>query len=146
MTDVAFHFGAEDKLGYCCRLLRKASVAGAIVTVVAPQVDLNKIDAGLWAVSPTDFIPHCEVNGPQSQLGRSTIHLTCDMSKALGRNGVLLNLCGDVPDGFEAFDRVIEVVSTDDLDREKARQRWKHYKNKGYSITRHDLATKGQAA
>jgi DNA polymerase III subunit chi len=44
-----------------------------------------------------------------------------------------------VPDGFEQFDRVIEVVTQDDADRLSARARWKHYNELGYEITRHDL-------
>ena len=55
---------------------------------------------------------------------------------------VLLNLGVDVPEGFERFDRLIEVVSLDDADRLGARSRWKHYADRGYAITRHDLALK----
>ena len=40
MTDVAFHFNVPDKLGYACRLLRKAHAAGGSVGVVAaPKPD-----------------------------------------------------------------------------------------------------------
>ena len=37
MTEVAFHFNVPDKLGYACRLLRKAYAAGGPVGVVAAQ-------------------------------------------------------------------------------------------------------------
>jgi DNA polymerase-3 subunit chi len=52
---------------------------------------------------------------------------------------VLVNLGGTVPEGFERFERLIEVVSNDEADRLGARQRWKHYADRGYAITRHDL-------
>jgi DNA polymerase-3 subunit chi len=55
---------------------------------------------------------------------------------------VLVNLGGSVPAGFESFERVIEVVTLDDADRQAARGRWKHYADRGYSITRHDLTLK----
>jgi len=45
-----------------------------------------------------------------------------------------------VPEGFERFERLIEVVSQDDGDRQRARARWKHYADRGYAIQRHDLA------
>jgi DNA polymerase III subunit chi len=50
-----------------------------------------------------------------------------------------VNLGDAVPDGFEAFERLIEVVTPDDADRQQARERWKHYAARGYNITRHDL-------
>jgi len=55
---------------------------------------------------------------------------------------VLLNLGAQVPDGFERFERLIEVVSLDEADRQTARSRWKHYADHGFAITRHDLNLK----
>ena len=49
-----------------------------------------------------------------------------------------------VPDGFERFERLIEVVTADEADRLQARQRWKHYAERGYAITRHDRAAEAQ--
>jgi DNA polymerase-3 subunit chi len=37
---------------------------------------------------------------------------------------------------------VIEVVGVDDEGRQLARGRWKHYADRGYTITRHDLTLK----
>jgi DNA polymerase-3 subunit chi len=54
----------------------------------------------------------------------------------------LVNLGEQVPAGFERFERVIEVVSLDEQDRQMARSRWKHYAEHGYAITRHDLNLK----
>ena len=47
-----------------------------------------------------------------------------------------------MPEGFDRFKRLIEVVSTDEADRNRARKRWKLYTAQGYAITRHDLALK----
>ena len=58
MTEVAFHFGAPDKLDYVCRLLRKATGRGAKVVVLGPQSHMHQLDAKLWALSPTDFLAH----------------------------------------------------------------------------------------
>ena len=38
------------------------------------------------------------------------------------------------------FGRVIELVSQDGADRQAGRMRWKHYSDRGYTITRHDVA------
>jgi DNA polymerase-3 subunit chi len=56
---------------------------------------------------------------------------------------VLVNLGDAVPAGFDAFQRVIEIVSMDDEDRQQARARWKHYTALGFDIERYDLKLKG---
>ena len=142
MTEIGFHFNAPDKLAYACRLLRKATAGGARVVVVAPGPALELLDRGLWSLSPTDFVAHCRATDPAPMLRASPILLT-EAADAAPHHQVLLNLGGDVPQGFGRFERLIEVVSLgDEADRKGARARWKHYADRGYAITRHDLALK----
>ena len=47
-----------------------------------------------------------------------------------------------VPQGFEQYQRLIELVGTAEDDRAHARQRWRHYAGRGLAIQRHDLAAK----
>ena len=142
MTALAFHFGAPDKLGYACRLLRKAVSSGARVVVVADANAIAQLDTDLWALSVTEFLPHCLGGACDSVQNRSPLVLVNDASQAPGQSGVLVNLADTVPKGFERFDRLIEVVSTDAADRGLARSRWKYYTERGYPITRHDLTLK----
>jgi DNA polymerase-3 subunit chi len=65
-----------------------------------------------------------------------------DAVREVPHHEVLVNLGGPVPEGFERFERLIEVVTGEEEDRRQARARWKHYADRGYAITRHDLATK----
>ena len=143
MTEVAFHFGAPDKLGYTCRLLRKAVGSGSNVLVVADEAVLQQLDADLWSLSPTDFVPHCVSSAEAFVQQKCPVVLATRVDLAHGQKQVLVNLANVVSEGFEKFERVIEVVSTDDGDRDLARLRWKHYTERGYQITRHDLALRG---
>lgn len=145
MTEVAFHFGASDKLAYACRLLRKAAGTGARLTVVADAATLNRLDADLWAVGATDFVSHCNDRAPASMQQRSAVLLTQRLGAADASRQVLINLGAQVPAGFDAFQRVIEIVSADEDDRNLGRQRWKQYSQQGYTIQRHDLVAKGGA-
>lgn len=142
MTALAFHFGAPDKLGYACRLLRKAVASGAQAVVVADADAIAQLDTDLWALSVTEFLPHCVGAVGDSVHSRSPLVLVTDIAQVAGQRGVLVNLADTVPVGFERFDRLIEVVSTDAADRAQARSRWKYYTERGYSITRHDLTLK----
>ena len=141
MTEVAFHFNAADKWSYVCRLLRKAVHKGSRVVVAGDPEALLRLSQGLWAVSATDFVAHCIVPCEPAVLAASPVVL-CTSPQAAPHHQALLNLGAGVPDGFERFERLIEVVGMDDTDLSSARVRWKHYRARGYAITRHEIAPK----
>jgi DNA polymerase-3 subunit chi len=145
MTEVAFHFNVPDKLAYACRLLRKAYTAGTPVGVVGPPEALGALDEALWTFSALDFIPHCSASAAAAQRAGTPIVLAADCA-ALTDAQVLVHLGAEVPAGFERFERLIELVGAGDDDRAAARQRWRHYAERGYPIVRHDLAARGQHA
>ena len=146
MTEIAFHFNAPDKLDYACRLLRKAVAAGSRVVVMASEQDLARLDTLLWTFSKTDFLPHVCLPGSAEVIAVSPIVLTSQPAAAdFPHREVLVNLGDTVPEGFEVYARVIEVVSLDDTDRLQARARWKYYTDHGYVIVRHDLKLKSAA-
>ena len=141
MTEVVFHFNAADKAAYLCRLLRKALARGSRVTVSGDDAALQRLDADLWRFSEVDFVPHCRLGADPAVLAASPIVL-CATPHDSPHREVLLNLGAEVPPGFEAFERLIEVVGSDAADRADSRRRWKHYQDRGYAILRHDLAAK----
>lgn len=141
VTELAFHFNAPDKVAYACRLLRKAVGNGAQVVVTGPQHTLHQLDAALWAFSSTDFVPHCDLESDARVVAASPVILATSI-QGVPHQQVLVNLGESVPQGFDQFERVIEVVGLDDDDRQLARTRWKQYTDRGYTITRHDLNLK----
>lgn len=138
MTEVMFHFNVPHKLGYACRLLRKAHASGRPVSVLAPEPLLTELDGALWSFSALDFVPHCTDGAAPDVQARTPIVMAADTTH-LPSNGVLLYLGDTVPVGFERFERLIELVGTDEVDRTQARQRWRHYADRGYAIQRHDV-------
>ncbi|MDF1485665.1 DNA polymerase III subunit chi [Ramlibacter sp. H39-3-26] len=143
MTEIAFHFNAPDKWSYVCRLLRKAAGSGARVAVVAPDDALQLLDRALWSLAPHAFVPHCMAQEDGLMLESSPIVLAREV-EGLVHHDVLVNLLGGIPEGFERFARLVEIVSQDDArDRQEARQRWRHYADRGYSIISHDVVQKG---
>lgn len=142
MTEVAFHFNVPDKLAYACRLLRKATGVGSRVVVTGEPELLRRLDTELWTFSALEFIPHAHVASAEAQVVAASPVVLTDSPRGTPHQQVLVNLGGAVPEGFERFERLIELVSQDDQDRLQARTRWKHYADRGYAITRHDLATR----
>jgi len=139
MTSIAFHFNAPDRLAYACRLLRKAASNGAKVVVIGAPETLDQLDTALWSFSPADFVPHCLLADDAMLVAASPVILATS-TESSPHQEVLLNLGHSVPNGFEKFERVIEIVTLDDEDRQLARNRWKHYVDSGYTMSRHDLA------
>jgi DNA polymerase-3 subunit chi len=142
MTEVAFHFNVPDKLGYACRLLRKAAASGSRVVVTGQPELLRTLDTELWTFSAVEFIPHCHAAAADPQVLAASPVVLADSARGAPHQEVLVNLGGTIPDGFERFERLIEVVTQEDEDRQHARTRWKHYADRGYAITRHDLASR----
>jgi DNA polymerase III subunit chi len=142
MTEVAFHFNVPEFVPYACRLLRKAAQAKAQVTVVASEAELRVLDTQLWTFAAHEFLPHCLWEAPSHVLARSPVVLAPGHALAQSPHREVMLHWGreEVPAGFESFTRLIELVSTDEADRIQARGRWKHYSDRGYPITRYDVA------
>jgi DNA polymerase-3 subunit chi len=141
MTEVLFHFNVPDRLLYACRLLRKAVRSGSGVAVSAPAPTLARLDRALWTFEAQEFVPHLllragEMAAPRLQ--RTPIWLV-ERAEQAAHHPVLVHLGDEPAEGFESFDRLIEIVSTDPAERDAARRRWKHYAARGYAIERHEV-------
>ena len=147
MTEVSFHFNVPDRTDYTCRLVRKAVRTGAAVVLAGPADAIGRFDRALWSFDDIEFLPHVVLRPDAAvapRLAPTRVWLAED-ARAATCHEVLINLGSAPAPGFESFDRLIEVVSADAADRSAARERWKHYAERGYVITRHE-ATRAEAA
>lgn len=127
MPEVAFHVNVAEPIGYACRLLRKAVAAGARSVVVVPEPLLGQLDIELWTFAPQEFVPHCREGAAPAVLAASPAVLVERLAAPWPGRTVLVHLGTEVPQGFEVFDRLIEIVSPLDEARRQGRARWKHY-------------------
>lgn len=141
MTEIDVHYNAADKLHHACRLLRKAAVAaGARVVVVGEAEQLDELDAALWGVAPADFVAHCRHDAPEWMLVRTPVVMwPAHHEAAPPHREIIVNLGSELPSGFERFERLIDLVGSDEAERRAGRMRWRHYADRGYAITRHDV-------
>lgn len=140
MTEIRFHLNAQDRLHYACRLLRKAVRQSARLVVTGSDQTLAELDHALWMLAATEFVPHCLASAPERVRARSPIVL-CSVASTFPARPILLNLADDVPANFDQFERIIEIVSTDEVDKKLARLRWKRYASAGLTPQQHDLNT-----
>jgi DNA polymerase-3 subunit chi len=146
MTEIAFHVNAPDKLDYACRLLRATQKKSAQVLVLGQMDALKSLSAKLWALSATEFLPHCVADAAPEVVVHSPIVLSVELPSSSPDSQVLLNLGAVLPAGFERFERLIELVGQDSDDLRAARTRWKHYKDRGYALSRYDVVSKAQTS
>ncbi len=140
MTAVQFHVNVRDRLQYTCRLLRKAVRQGARVAVTGSPTTLVELDRALWVFEADEFLPHAIVDASASistAQRRAPVWLVADASDG-AEMPVLVNLGSEVAAGFEAYQRLIEIVSADETDREAGRARWRQYQSRGCTPTKHE--------
>ena len=115
MTQLEFHTGIADVMGYGCRLLRKAYRRNTRVIVCGEAERLSRLDVLLWTFEQLEFIPHLRVRSgeqPSAALQRTPIWLI-DANVNWPPADVAINL-GDEPiDQPERVARVLELVGTE---------------------------------
>lgn len=139
MARIEFHFNAPALVHYTCRLLRKVQARGLRAQVVGHATTLAQLDQALWTFTPLDFLPHCAGDAPPAMRSASAVLLSEQPQTDWDRQ-ILINLGEQIPAGFENFERIIDVVSVDELHRAQGRERWREYSRLGHELVRHDLS------
>lgn len=142
MTQIDFYFHVENKLQTACALSAKAFSRGLRVLAFCPDpVASQKFSRLLWTTPAISFIPHC---GPDDSLAAVTPVIVDHDGTNLLHDQVLLNLRDEWPPFFSRFQRLVEIVSLDEEDRRRARERYKFYRDRGYEMQSHDLSKSAQ--
>ena len=136
MTRIDFYRYAEDKQLYACRLAAKASRSKRVVVYSPDEATLERFDKLLWTYPQTGFVPHCKAGSP---LAAETPVVLAKSGEELPHHDVLLNLGDEWPPFFATFDRVLEIVGTDENDKELGRARYSFYRKRGYDIHVNDI-------
>lgn len=140
MTRVDFYVvkteGAEARLNVAARLTEKALWRGHRIFInCESHQQLETLDAYLWNFKAASFIPHqvaAKDSAEQVVLGFE--------QKPSDHNDVLINLALSPPSYFARFQRVAEVVTQDEASLEALRSAWRHYRDRGYPLQKHELA------
>lgn len=141
MTRIDFYIlkdvAADTPPLFACRLAEKAMRQGHQVFINTGSArQLQQLDDLLWSFRPGSFLPHAVYAGAETAavpvlLGHAT--------EPAGCSDVLVNLAADVPPFFGRFNRVAELVAGEDAQRHAARQRYRYYQDRGYTLKTHNL-------
>lgn len=139
MTRIEFHVlpagtrRAHDVI--VCEMIERLWQAGRALYVHCPDpAAQSDFDELLWTFHDTSFVPHA-VRG-DAQPAPVRVLLGCDTA-APDCVDTLINLHDEVPGFFSQFEHVLETAGHDDASRQRARARYRFYKERGYPLATH---------
>jgi DNA polymerase-3 subunit chi len=117
---------------YVCSLVEKAYLAKQQVYIQtnSPE-ETEQLDNLLWTFKDDSFIPHspysaADTSPPTIQIGHA--------ATPTQQRNLLINLSHQVPDFFQQFQHVIEIVFSDPAMQQLARERYKQYRDQGHEM------------
>ncbi len=133
MTRIDFHTNIPDKVAYACRLVRKALAADGKLVVLAQDAEqAQAVHAAMWTFSETDFLPH--VMAGDALAAHTPVIVTDNEEAPLPHFQMLVNLSDREPVALDRFERVFEIISTDEADAAAGRRRYASYKQQSYPL------------
>jgi len=138
----------DSRLRAACRITEKAVQQNHHVFVnSADDADALKLNGLLWTFSQGSFIPHVMVNDrletPPTEpvlIGINPIETEDDVTNQLGENwDLMINLAQNIPGFFSRYARVAEVIDSDPIRREKGREHYRFYRDRGYELKIHNI-------
>jgi DNA polymerase-3 subunit chi len=119
-----------------CRLTEKAWKQGHRIFINTDSTQqLRELDDLLWTFRAGSFIPHAVYTGSGDGQPVALGHAT----EPVDHNDVLVNLSSEVPAFFSRFERVAELVGASEDERTAARERYRYYQDRGYTLNTHKL-------
>ncbi|MDT3669668.1 MAG: DNA polymerase III subunit chi [Aromatoleum sp.] len=137
-TRVQFYHNAEHPLALACEFAARAVAGGRKIALrVADEPMARELDRMLWNFDPLEFVPHVMADSPLAAetpvvIGRA------DAQQPWPETDMLLNLADDIPEGFERFRMLVEIVGQSETQKQPARMRWKHYKQQDLRLQAFD--------
>lgn len=126
-------------LRYACKVVASSHQAGKKVFIQTnTQEEANQLNDLLWTYEDDSFIPHAlfdpsDTTPPPVQIGYST--------SPPKPEGILLNLSSQIPGFYQSFEQLIEIVFSDPVMQQLARDRYKTYRDSGHELTTHKIAS-----
>jgi DNA polymerase-3 subunit chi len=129
LTNVQFIFNVEDKSILLQKLLlQNLKKKKTSLVFCEDQSELRALSENLWVNSGVNFFPHMADEPYENEM----IILSDDRIDWM--DDTLINFSDSMINGFNRYLKLIELVTDDDETKEKARDRFKFYKDCGYKL------------
>ena len=153
MTDINFYVGKQDQLDgrllIACRLAKMAYERNLHVHIhTDSENNSQKLDSLLWTQETHSFLPHSLIdsqlidsNNKQEQSNKNELDkITLSHEfEPLTNCDYLINLSNLRPSFFSRFKKMAEIIDQDKIILDAGRERYKFYRDRGYTLEYHKL-------
>ncbi|MDC3266600.1 DNA polymerase III subunit chi [Gammaproteobacteria bacterium] len=152
MTQVDFYIlntdSNDSRLRFICRITDKAIRAQNHVFInTTNEKDAHNLNKLLWTFSPGSFIPHVLIDKKPVRPPLEPVIVSLDLDQsnndetyqAKNNWDLMINLAPNVPAFFSRYMRVIEVVDSESARKLEGRDRYRFYKDRGYTLKHHKI-------
>lgn len=117
---------------YACRLLNKIyQQQRTALVVTADHSQSMRFDQLLWTFDDSSFIPHALAHEADAPI---IIHHEDTFKKH-----ILVNLSGNMLQDLAGFERIIELIPQEATLRDRARERYRKYREIGCELSTHKI-------
>jgi len=130
--------GALARMRHACQLTEQAYEQGQKVYLRTPAAEAGQLDEMLWTFGDHAFLPH-EVATPGSPSHPLIAALIGQDQAPAGFHGLLVNLTDELPPDADRYERIAEVVAADPERKQRARDRFRQYRERGWPLESHNV-------
>ena len=142
---------AKQRRAFACRLTEKAYLRDLSIVIANDTLDdARSLDELLWTFSERSFVPHEVCQDEHSMDPATRVHLLALRSSSSGSSSgstswpmpgadLLVNLTDRLPEGWERFARIAEIIDGDEERRRLGRERFKTYRELKVVLETHQL-------
>lgn len=127
---VTKHHSIADSMGDICKVLEQLERNGKIF-VYTPDAQLtNSLDNALWTYKDDSFVPH---TSNLAEIDDVDIFIQHERPENIVF-ATIVNLSVSAIQDPKAVQNILEFVYTDDLQKQKSREKYNTYKQAGFTI------------
>ena len=145
LTRIDFYYDVKDIILFSNRITRKLYYE-KVVTHKYPLVirctdreHSKMVGDSIDNFSEKDFLPYAKFSDDNAKLSPIILSTTSEIPFWADDIIVLLNLDTKIEITFSSYNRVIEIVDQTEINRQKGREKYKFYKERGYEVFGHKV-------
>jgi DNA polymerase-3 subunit chi len=131
--------GTQAQHRYACKLAEQAFAAGMRTYLrTATPAESVALDELLWTYSDHAFLPH-EIAGTGVPSHARVAAVVGNDVAPSGYRELLINTAADMPADAAEFAQIAEVVDADPGRKQLARERFRQYRERGWTLESHNV-------
>jgi DNA polymerase-3 subunit chi len=124
---------------FACRLTEKAYLRNLRVVIASETAQqAQELDDLLWTFHERAFVPHKFCEQEACVEPQTAVYLTLQPAN-LPAPDLLVNLTDRLPESWERYARIAEIIDADEARRRLGRERFKSYRDSKIQLQTHQL-------